>query len=303
MSDMPTVVEPTTHTLDVPGASLAWDVRPGTTDDHPVLVMVGYPMGATGFTSLAARLTDRTVVTYDPRGIERSTTTGDDGDESARSLTEQNVADLHAVLGEVRTVVGGEAVDVLASSGGAITALALVATHPDDVHTLVAHEPPTEEVLEDRAAASAAFRAVHDTYMAHGGGAGMAHFVAMVSHQGPFPDDWADQPAPDPAMFGMPTTDDGSRDDPLLSQAEGSMPSHELDYAAIDAASTRVVIGVGEDTGQTYTGRTSAGVAERLGGEPVAFPGDHGGFMGGEYGQPAGKPDEFAATLRAVLDA
>jgi hypothetical protein len=33
---------------------------------------------------------------------------------------------------------------------------------------------------------------------------------------------------------------------------------------------------------------------------PVAFPGGHGGFLGGEYGQ-TGEPDAFAATLRQVL--
>lgn len=32
------------------------------------------------------------------------------------------------------------------------------------------------------------------------------------------------------------------------------------------------------------------------------FPSDHGGFLGGEYGQ-TGKPEEFASALRRVLDA
>jgi hypothetical protein len=34
----------------------------------------------------------------------------------------------------------------------------------------------------------------------------------------------------------------------------------------------------------------------------VSFPSDHGGFLGGEYGQ-TGKPDTFAAKLREVLAA
>jgi hypothetical protein len=41
-------------------------------------------------------------------------------------------------------------------------------------------------------------------------------------------------------------------------------------------------------------------VAERLGTAPVTFPSDHGGFLGGEYGQ-MGDPDGFAAKLREVL--
>ncbi|MBA2275901.1 MAG: hypothetical protein H0W00_04285 [Chloroflexi bacterium] len=46
--------------------------------------------------------------------------------------------------------------------------------------------------------------------------------------------------------------------------------------------------------------RGAHAVAERLGTEPVNFPSDHGGFLGGEYGQ-TGEPDAFGAKLRQVL--
>jgi hypothetical protein len=49
-------------------------------------------------------------------------------------------------------------------------------------------------------------------------------------------------------------------------------------------------------------GRAATAFAERLGMTPVTFPGDHGGFLGGEYGQ-TGQPDAFAAALRKVLGA
>jgi hypothetical protein len=42
-------------------------------------------------------------------------------------------------------------------------------------------------------------------------------------------------------------------------------------------------------------------VAEAVGVPVVVFPGGHGGFLGGEYGQ-QGDPDGFAAALRSVLD-
>jgi hypothetical protein len=42
-------------------------------------------------------------------------------------------------------------------------------------------------------------------------------------------------------------------------------------------------------------------VAERLGKPLVTLPSDHGGFLGGEYGQ-TGDPEAFAAALRKVLD-
>ena len=48
--------------------------------------------------------------------------------------------------------------------------------------------------------------------------------------------------------------------------------------------------------------RGAVAVAELLGTRPVTFPGNHGGFLGGEYGQ-VGDPDGFASTLREVLGA
>src|SRR5690606_10166489 len=63
---------PVSHTLEVPGAVLAYDVRPGTDATQAPLVLIGSPMGASGFVSLAGHFTDRNVVTYDPRGVERS---------------------------------------------------------------------------------------------------------------------------------------------------------------------------------------------------------------------------------------
>lgn len=50
----------------------------------------------------------------------------------------------------------------------------------------------------------------------------------------------------------------------------------------------------------TMANRAAYGVAELLNRVPVVFPSDHGGSLGGEYGQ-RGKPDEFAAKLREVL--
>lgn len=284
--------EPTPHTLAVPGATLAYDVRRGDGATGPPLLMIGYPMGAAGFGTLASHFADRTVVTYDPRGIERSTAAGPWSPESF----DQNVDDLHRL---VRELDDGP-VEVFASSGGAVNALGLVARHPEDLRTLVAHEPPVLDVLPDRDAAAAASLAVHRDYMRGGFGAGMARFIALVSHEGPFPADWADQPAPDPAMFGLPTEDDGSRDDPLLSQDDSGTQFQRLDSDAVRAAPTRVVVAAGVESEGQLTQRVAVEVAKRLGTEVVTFPSGHGGFLGGEYGQ-TGEPDAFAVTLREVL--
>jgi pimeloyl-ACP methyl ester carboxylesterase len=282
----------TTSTLEAPGATLTYDVRRNDAGTEPVLLLIGSPMGAAGFGTLAKHFPDRTVVTYDPRGVERSTKT----DPGSPVTPEVHADDLHRIV----QAVGGGPVDLFASSGGAVNALALVARHPEDVGTLVAHEPPLATVLPDREHAMAATSEVHDTYQRRGFGAGMALFLAVVSHRGPFTAEVAGQPAPDPAMFGLPAEDDGSRTDPLLGQNIVSCTHYEPDFDALSSASIRIVMAAGEESEGELANRGAFAVAERLGTKPVIFPGNHGGFLGGEYGQ-TGRPDAFAAKLREVL--
>ena len=267
-----------THVLSTSGAEIAYDVYGPLppADGHPVLLMIGQPMDASGFRALAARFDDRTVVAYDPRGLGRSTRS--DGLDTSVPATQAE--DLHALIAEL----GAGPVDVFGSSGGAIAGLALVTAHPEDVVTLVAHEPPIIGVLPDAEATQRAAKQFRDAYQAKGWGHGMAGFMALGMWQGEFTDEYFAQPAPDPAMFGMPTEDDGSRDDPLLSERALAVTDYELDVDALAAASTRVVIGVAEETAGTFTARTSVATAERLGQEPVVFPSHHGGFLDGEFG-------------------
>lgn len=287
------MTQPETHTLDAPGAVLHYDVRSNDASARPVLLLIGSPMGATGFGTLAGHFTDRTVVTYDPRGAERSKRT----DGATKTTTEEHADDLHRLI----TALGTGPVDIFASSGGAVNGLALVARHPEQVRTLVAHEPPSIQELPDRKQALAACDAMHETYLRDGFGPAMAQFIAFVSYDGPFPPGFADEPGPDPASFGFPTEDDGSRDDPLLGLNMPSTPAYQHDFDALRAAPTRVVIGVGEESATNVAGRAGTAVARRLGSPPVMFPGGHDGFLGGEYGG-MGKPDAFAVMLRKVLD-
>ncbi|MGE0841284.1 alpha/beta hydrolase [Pseudonocardia sp.] len=286
----------TTHTLTTAEADLAYDVIGPlpTADGRPPLLMIGQPMTAAGFTTLASHFRDRTVVTYDPRGLGRSVRK--DGRSDHRP--EVQAEDLHLLVQEL----GAGPVDVFGSSGGAVVGLALVAAHPADVRTLVAHEPPSIPVLPDAEAAERARGGVTEIYNAKGAGSGMAAFIAMTSWQGEYTPEYFAAPAPDPAMFGMPSEDDGSRDDPLLSDVSWAVSSYRPDVEALTAAPTRVVVGVGEESAGVFTGRTSVALAAQLGLEATVFPSHHGGFLGGEHGY-AGKPAEFAATLREVLDA
>jgi pimeloyl-ACP methyl ester carboxylesterase len=289
---MTTMTEPTTSTLEVPGAVLTYDVRRVDPSPFPSLFLIGSPMGAGGFGTLAGHFTDRTVITYDPRGVERSTK----DDPTSESTPEQHGDDLHGIIAEL----GGGPVDLFASSGGAVNALALVAKHPEDVRTLVAHEPPLASILPDREGALAITEAIGDTYQRSGFGPAMAQFIVAVSHEGEITPEFAAQPAPDPAMFGMPAEDDGNRTDPLLFQNIITCTHYEPDFDALKAASTRIVMAAGVGSGNTMAARGARAVAERLGTKAVDFPSDHGGFLGGEYGQ-AGDPDAFAAKLREVL--
>ena len=149
-------------------------------------------------------------------------------------------------------------------------------------------------------AAERARAAVRDTYEAKGSNAGMAAFIAMTSWRGEFTDEYFAQPAADPVAFGMASEDDGSRDDPLLSDRSWAITSYRPDVAALAAAPTRVVIAVGEESLDTFTERAAVATAELLGQQAAVFPSHHGGFMGDEFGY-AGQPEAFARRLRDVL--
>ena len=285
------MTQPETHTLEVPGAILHYDLRSAEASAAPVLLMIGSPMDASGFASLAEHFRDRTVVTYDPRGIGRSERT----DGAGESTPEQHADDLHRLI----SALGGGPVDLFASSGGAVNALALVARHPEQVRTLVAHEPPAAQVVPDREQALAAVVDIRRTYERGGVGPAMAKFIALTSLRGEVPADFADRPV-NPAEFGLPTEDDGSRDDPLLGQNIMTSTHYQPDFDALRAAPTRIVVGVGAESEGELAHRAGAAVAERLGTKAVTFPSHHGGFLGGEFGW-SGDPDAFAVTLRQVL--
>src|SRR3954451_5336111 len=123
----------TTHTLETTEAGIVYDVHGPLqpADGRPPLFMIGQPMDASGFGALRSHFPDRTVITYDPRGLGRSTRRDGRVDHSPTVQAD----DVHAVI----EALGAGPVEMFASSGGAVTALALVAAHPDDVITLVAH--------------------------------------------------------------------------------------------------------------------------------------------------------------------
>ena len=136
-----------TETLKVPGASLYYEVR----GSGPVLLMMpGGPADAGAFRRIAGYLdSDYTVVTYDPRGLSHSPLDGPVKDER---IVQIFADDAHRLL----AATSNEPAFVFGSSGGAVIALELVARHPEQVRTLVPHEPPAPALLPDPARERAA---------------------------------------------------------------------------------------------------------------------------------------------------
>jgi pimeloyl-ACP methyl ester carboxylesterase len=279
----------TTAVVGAGADEITYDVRGdlrAATPETPALLILGSPMEASYFAPLAELFPDRPVITYDPRGAGRNPT------GTSPVTPHEHADDIHRVI----EAVGGGPVDVFASSGGAVNVLALVAAHPEDVHRVVAHEPPLAALMPDRANLLAAVEDIRTTYHAHGNGPAMAKFIALVMLDGEVPDDWTARPAPDPAMFGMPTEDDGSRDSPLIRNL-GPGNDYVPDFDALTAFGDRLVIAVGEDSGEQMAARGGRAVAARLGSRVAVFPSGHGGFLPGN-----GDPEGFAARLREVLD-
>jgi pimeloyl-ACP methyl ester carboxylesterase len=281
------MTDPKTQTLDLPGAMLTYDVREAESESsEPVLLMIGSPMDASGFTTLARHFPDHTVVTYDPRGVGRSPR----ADGVTGATPDEHAEDLRRLISEL----DAGPVDIFASSGGAVNALALVTRHPERVRTLVAHEPPLATVLPDREEALAVTEDIYQTYERDGLGPAMAKFIAFTSVRGPTPPDFLSH-APNPVDVGLPTEDDGRRDHPLLGPHMVYVSRYEPDFDSLRGASTRIVVAGGTESEGTFTYRAALALAERLGSKAVIFPSHHGGF-----GQ-QGDPDAFAATLRRVL--
>jgi pimeloyl-ACP methyl ester carboxylesterase len=175
------------------------------------------------------------------------------------------------------------------SSGGAVTGLALVARHPGRVRTLVAHEPPLLGLLADAAQQRANTEDIIATFHAHGPDAAWLAFMTNAGFDTTAPGGAPARPEPSEQEHQQ-QLDHGMR---FFDHELRATTGFEPDLAALRRGATRVVVGVGVDSGPLLTHRTSVALAEALGAPPVAFPGDHGGFIG--------KPGEFAATLRKVL--
>jgi len=262
------------HSLKVPGARLYYEVQ----GSGPVLMLVGHPMGVSGFAAIAPLLGEGyTIVTCDPRGFFRSTI--DDPDQVAEP--DLLADDLRRVL----EAVGDCPAHVFGSSGGAVTSLALVSHYPSHVETLVAHEPPLALLLPDAEEARAEINDVYDTYRNKGIGAAWQRFSTFSGIE-MRPQDEGATPQP-PPVEAVATSERFFR--------HGLLPIalYEPDLSALEGTPVRVVVAGGTTSKGQFAQRTAVALAERLGTPLIDFPGGHTGF--------ASDPLDFAAFLRRAL--
>jgi clorobiocin biosynthesis protein CloN7 len=271
--------DPTTHMLDVPGARLYYERR----GSGPLLLMVGSPMDSSGFASLAGALADRyTVVTYDPRGIGNSSR-----EATTQDVTPQQQADdVHRLL----SALGGEPADVFGSSGGAVVGLALITTNPDQVRTLVAHEPPVVELLPDPAHLRDQIQGIYDTWRADGAEQAMQKFMSHAG-LGEGAGQQADAPRWEPSAEQIARM--RATTDHFLAHLLRPTTSYRPDIQALRAVSTRIVVAAGAASKGQLANRTAVALAEQLEMTVVEFPGDHGGFLA--------LPEQFGRVLDQVL--
>ena len=266
-----------THTLEVPGATLQYEVG----GSGPVLLLIpGGPADAGAFAPIRGEFSDRyTVVTYDPRGLSRSPFDGEPQDTSVGTFADDARRLLEAV--------GTEPAYVLGSSGGALVGLELVSRHPEQVRELVAHEPPLTRLLDDADEHARFAREVYDTYLSAGVGPAMGKFLASTG----LDEDPPQPPAgPTPEMAEAMARMQGNLDF-FLGHMWLALGGYAPDVSRL--RSLPITVAVGEASEGQLAYRAALALAGRLGKEPAVFPGDHGGFNS--------HPEAFARRLDEVL--
>lgn len=265
---------PKSHTLDVPGARLYYEVQ----GSGPALMLVGHPMGASGFASIAPLLAEvYTVVTYDPRGFARSSIDDPDQDAEPDLLAD----DVRCVL----EAVGKAPAHVFGSSGGAVTGLALVARYPGHVETLIAHEPPLALLLPQAEEARAGMHEIYDTYRDSGISAAWERFSSFTGMNiGRQDDDANPQP---------PSAEEVATSERFFGHGLLPIALYQPDFSALQATPARIMVAGGTASKGEFPQRTAVALAQRLGKPLIEFPGGHAGFVG--------ESKEFSAVLRGIL--
>jgi pimeloyl-ACP methyl ester carboxylesterase len=223
-------------------------------------------------------------VTYDRRGLSRSTLT----DETNHPTLETHSEDAHHLL----AAVTADPALVFGASLGAVIALDLTARHPDQVRTLVAHEPASPELLSEveRNEALLTHARVEETFHREGLAAAMGKMLAVAGAG--FHDREPDVELP--KRDGQAMARMASNMTFFLTYDAGAAHRYKPDIAALRRAPTRIVPAAGQTSGDTWPRHSAMALAAQLGTDLREFPGNHSG--------PMFHPRAFSKRLRAVFE-
>ncbi|SPL98004.1 abhydrolase, alpha/beta hydrolase fold [[Actinomadura] parvosata subsp. kistnae] len=207
-----TGTSPAVGHLRVDGANIRYEVR----GSGPLLLLIpGGTGGAAAFDGVADDLAgEHTVVSYDPRGLSRSPL----DDPEAPQTVAQQADDAYRLL---ELLAPGAPARVAGCSSGAIAALHLLATHPERIERVVAHEPPLVEVLPDAAVHRAMLARVTDTLHREGLMPAATMFAAGLAAEA------SKDPAPASAApaSGAPASADQAGGTPASGTPAGGAPA------------------------------------------------------------------------------
>lgn len=280
--DTTTAPGPTTGMLRAAGATLYYEVR-GT---GPMLLISQSGEGDAGRSKdlVDHLVADHTVVTYDRRGLSRSTL-----DDPAQGVSlAEHADDVHRLLSHL----SDEPVLMLGCSLGASIGFHVAIDHPGQISTLVAHEPVTPRLLP------ADQRGHHEQELAHiqrvhrrDGLAATFKVVAEVLGIDPA------NPDAEPGLTPQPMTPQRVRNfDFFVAHDFTAVIGDTLDVTALADTPTRIVAAVGRTTPRTvFDNKCAFALADLVGSELREFPGGHNGNTT--------HPRAYAAALRTAFNA
>jgi acetyltransferase/esterase len=246
-------------TLTVPGAQLSYEVS----GSGPLLLLIPHYQ----------------VVTYDRRGFSRSSLDGSQDYAHRLAIDADDVRRLIEHLTDQPTVLFG-------SSSGAIVALEVLSRSPEQVKTVVAHEPPAVKLLPDASKWLAFFDGVYETYRKLGVPEAMHQFASGVFGS-------IDHQVLHHAMREHANEYTLLNATYWMEHELRQYPRAELDLAKLSANAERIVLACGREALEQLPSQPNRALAKQLGLEIVPFPGGHLGFLS--------SPSEFASELFAVL--
>ncbi|MFE3544136.1 alpha/beta fold hydrolase [Nocardia sp. NPDC059177] len=267
--------------LPVPGAEIYYEVR----GDGPLLLISQSGEGDAGRSEALVRqlAADFTVITYDRRGLSRSTIHGAPAPSMAA-----HADDAHRLLAEL----ADGPVAMLGCSMGAAIGLHLAVNHPGQLSTLIAHEPVSPWLLTDphRAEHLAELAQCQAVFHAEGWQAALAPMVRTLGID-PVHQDI------EPGVQLTPITPERAENFAyFLAHDFTAVREDHLDTDLLRDSPVHIVPATGRTTPRhVFDHRCAAELAALRATDLVEFPGGHNGNLT--------HPTAYAEVLRGVLDA